>query len=303
MNAFAIHDAATNYGHAWRTPAGISSWKNQCGTLRMRFGRSIGPMSPGITSPLKSVYENSHKMPDYTTAAAGEQHWFSLGGGIYHVMVDVFGGGAYGFSATDALTEKLNPYIGFTSVPRYAALKGATYLGHSRDYAGATSPELALASDLDWAGWQQLLNSTGPALWASMQAYLKAHFGYAGLVNGIWGSLTIAALRRATDAGYPAAALSSPAPEPEAPPQADPEIEAPAATEPNAEPGPETSPPADDLPEAEGTAQAEPPTDTTTSENETAPPPARTPLRWWHGVIVLAVLAASTIWAALNSSF
>lgn len=144
-----LYDLAIAFGNKTPPPGDLraagTTWKDACGALTNQFALYIGgwdkaPSNYGATS-VGTVYTASViKSKNPAAAPINAKHWFKLSTGAWHVFTDLNGGGTDCLSASGrAAKVDLGNYLRIQSVAGYLATGGATYMGWSTDYAGATS--------------------------------------------------------------------------------------------------------------------------------------------------------------------
>lgn len=144
-----LYDLAIAFGNKTPPPGDMRSpgvtWNNACGSLTNQFALYIGgwDKNPSNYGPVTvgTVYSASTIRSKVASAAPiNAKHWFKLSSGAWHVMTDLNGGGSDCLSASGrAAKADLGNYMRIQSVAGYLATGGATYMGWSTDYAGATS--------------------------------------------------------------------------------------------------------------------------------------------------------------------
>lgn len=144
-----LYDLAIKFAAKTPPPGDLrapgQNWNGACGAQTNQFALYIGgwdrnPSDYGATT-VGSVYAKSTiKSKNSALAPINAKHWFKLSTGAWHVFTDLNGGGTDCFSASGrAKKVDLGNFLCIQSVGGYLSTGGATYMGWSTDYAGATS--------------------------------------------------------------------------------------------------------------------------------------------------------------------
>ena len=136
----AFYAPAKEFAKAHPTRAEGKSWDGWCAALMVEFGKV-----PAAGDAI-DAYKLSHiESKDESKAPVGALHWWKISDTVYHVGVDLNGGGDTVFMATTFISEswgatgKDADAIGVNSVDGYSKKNPSNpaYLGWSKDYAGA----------------------------------------------------------------------------------------------------------------------------------------------------------------------
>ena len=187
-----IYDQAVDYADQFPTNNG-NSWSGWCGSLMFRFANM--PNSSARASAILAYADSQIVSLDYRQAPIGAFHWWDIGS-YGHVGMDLLGGGGTIFMASNYILEDWGDAIGVTSISRYTSATGASYLGWSMDYAGASMAgggAQACDADLQYNGVGTVpisqTEETGvpnTTYYMRMQL-LASQYSYTGPVDGILG--------------------------------------------------------------------------------------------------------------------